>query len=110
MPPSRRSWVVLQLAGALVLDPAPATAQQRPCDAPDSLGPSRDLYCMELVPAPDIAGVSGRVELGHLLGPFTIAVGPGGEPRYRPVISVAGLPSHDSLGHYRTYVAWVAPP
>jgi suppressor of ftsI len=65
---------------------------------------------MELVPAPDIAGVSGRVELGHLPGPFTIAVGPGGEPRYRPVISVAGLPSPDSLGHYRTYVAWVAPP
>jgi suppressor of ftsI len=65
---------------------------------------------MELVPAPDLAGVSGRVELGYLPGPFTIAVGPGGEPRYRPVISVAGLPPPDSLGHYRAYVAWVAPP
>jgi suppressor of ftsI len=110
MPRFRCACVVLQLAIALGLDPAPAAAQQRPCDTPDSLGPSRDLYCIELVPAPDIVGVSGRVELGHLPGPFTIAVGPAGEPRYRPIFSVAGLPSPASLGHYGTYVAWVTPP
>ncbi|MFL5494525.1 MAG: multicopper oxidase family protein [Gemmatimonadales bacterium] len=110
MRPSRRAWLVLQLALALGPDPVPAMARQRPCDAPDSLGPSRDLYCIELVAAPDIAGPSGRVELGYLPGPFTIAVGPAGEPRYRPIISVAGLPSPRSLGPYRTYVAWVASP
>jgi suppressor of ftsI len=108
--PSRSSHAVLQLTIALALDVAQVIAQQRPCDAPDSLGPSRDLYCIELVPAPGIAGVSGRVELGPLPGPFTIAVGPAGEPRYRPIISVAGLPSPGTLGRYRTYLAWVAPP
>ena len=43
MPPSRRACLALQLALALGLDPVPAMARQRPCDAPDSLGPSRDL-------------------------------------------------------------------
>jgi suppressor of ftsI len=105
-----RACLLLPLALALGLDPVPAMARQRPCDAPDSLGASRDLYCIELVAAPDIAGASGRVELGHLPGPFTVAVGPAGEPRYRPVISVAGLPSPESLGPYRTYIAWVASP
>jgi suppressor of ftsI len=65
---------------------------------------------MELVPAPGIAGVSGRVELGHIPGPFTIAVTPDGRLRYRPTISIAGLPPPESLGQFRTYVAWVAPP
>src|SRR6185312_4922952 len=99
---------VLQLP--FILAAVPAAAQQRPCDAPDPLGPSRDLYCMELVPAPGIVGVSGRVELGHIPGPFTIAVTPDGRLRYRPIISLAGLPSPQSLGKFRTYVAWVAPP
>jgi suppressor of ftsI len=94
----------------LILAAAPAAAQQRPCDPPTPLGPSRDLYCMELVPAPGIAGISGRVELGHIPGPFTIAVTPDGRLRYRPIISIAGLPSPESLGKFRTYVAWVAPP
>ncbi|MBA3259463.1 MAG: multicopper oxidase family protein, partial [Gemmatimonadales bacterium] len=74
------------------------------------LGPSRDLYCIELVAAPGIAGASGVVELGHLPGPFTVAVGPDGRPRQRLIVSTAGLPSPQSLGPYRTYVAWVAPP
>jgi suppressor of ftsI len=99
---------VLQLP--FILAAVPAAAQQRPCDAPDPLGPSRDLYCMELVPAPGIVGVSGRVELGHIPGPFTIAVSPDGRLRYRPIISLAGLPSPQSLGKFRIYVAWVAPP
>jgi suppressor of ftsI len=94
----------------LILAAAPAAAQQRPCDPTTPLGPSRDLYCMELVPAPGIAGISGRVELGHIPGPFTIAVTPDGRLRYRPMISIAGLPSPESLGKFRTYVAWVAPP
>jgi FtsP/CotA-like multicopper oxidase with cupredoxin domain len=65
---------------------------------------------MELVAAPGIAGVSGRVELGHIPGPFTIAVTPDGRLRYRPTISITGLPSPASLGKFRIYVAWVAPP
>jgi FtsP/CotA-like multicopper oxidase with cupredoxin domain len=99
-------WLVVVLA----LGPASAAAQQLPCDHPSALGPSRDLYCIELVPAPGITGVSGRVELGHIPGPFTVAVGPDGRPRFRLILSVAGLPSPQSLGSYRTYVAWVTPP
>jgi suppressor of ftsI len=87
-----------------------AAAQQRPCDDPSPLGPSRDLYCIELVPAPGITGVSGRVELGYVPGPFTVAVGSDGRPRFRLILSAAGLPPPASLGNYRTYVAWVAPP
>lgn len=83
---------------------------QRPCDEPTPDGPSRDLYCIELVPAPDARGASGRVELGHVPGPFTIAVSPDGRPRYRLTLSAAGLPPPSTFGGYRTYVAWVATP
>lgn len=101
---------LLSLTFTLGLLPTPAPAQQRPCDAPSGSGPSRDLYCIELVPAPGVTGVSGRVELGHLPGAFTVAVEADGRPLYRLILSVAGLPSPSSLGGYATYVAWVAPP
>lgn len=93
----------------LLMAVAPAAAQ-RPCDAPAPLGPSRDLYCIELVPAPGIKEASGLVELGHVPGPFTVAVTPDGRLRHRLTVSAAGLPSPESLGKYRRYVAWVAPP
>jgi FtsP/CotA-like multicopper oxidase with cupredoxin domain len=90
---------------------ARATAAQQPApQAPASLEPSRDLYSIELIPAPGVEGVSGRVELGHVPGPFTVAVTPGGLPRHRLILSVSGLPPADSLGRYRTYVAWAATP
>lgn len=95
---------------ALALGPRPAAALQRPCDTPSPLGPSRDLYCMELVPAPGFAGASGRVELGWAGGPFSVAVTADGRPRVRLVLSAEGLPAPASLGGYRTYVAWVASP
>lgn len=83
---------------------------QRPCDPATADGPSRDLYCIELVPAPDWQWASGRVELGHIPGPFTIAVSPDGRPRYRLILSAAGLSHPATRGGYRTYVAWVATP
>jgi suppressor of ftsI len=101
---------VLPLTFLLALGPLSAATQQRPCGDPSPIGPSRDLYCIELVPAPGISGVSGRVELGHIPGPFTVAVGPDGRPRFQLILSVAGLPLPQSLGSYRTYVAWVGAP
>jgi suppressor of ftsI len=89
---------------------APAAAQQRPCDSSTTPGPSHDLYCIELIPAPGVTGVSARVELGHVSGPFTLAVTPEGRPRYQLILSASGLPSPESLGEYRTYVAWIATP
>ncbi len=89
---------------------ASTASAQRPCDPASRNGPSSDLYCIELVPAPGIAGVSGRVELGHIPGPFTVAVGADGRQRYQLTLAVAGLPAPAELGKYRTYVAWVTPP
>ncbi|MGH7499751.1 MAG: multicopper oxidase family protein, partial [Gemmatimonadales bacterium] len=97
---------------ALLLLAATPLAAQRPCDspAPDSLGPSRDLYCIELIAPPGIHGVTGRVELSQPPGPFTVAVTADGRLRYLPILSVAGLPAPSSLGPYRTFVAWAAAP
>ena len=80
-----------------------AGAQGRPCDPPSSLGPSHDLYCIELVPAPGVLGAAGRVELGSPSGPFTVAVTADGHQRFFPVVFLSGLPAG-------TYVAWAAPP
>jgi suppressor of ftsI len=108
MPLQRRP--LLPLIVWIAVSISPAIAQQRPCDQPAPLGPSRDLYCIELVSAPGIIGASGLVELGQVPGPFTVAVTPDGRPRHRLIVSTAGLPAPGSLGKYRTYVAWAAPP
>src|SRR5213594_2303949 len=96
----------------LAIAAAPVAAQQRPCDPPTPLGPSHDLYCIELVPAPGLVGISGRVELGVPPGPFTVAVTPDGRSRYVPIVSLHGLPPQASLvkATSAAYVAWVAPP
>ena len=106
MPFPLRSTLILSFLAA-----SPAMAQL-PCDTPpaDSLGPSRDLYCMELIAAPGITGVSGRVELGHVTGPFTVAVTSDGRLRYQPILHVTGLPTLASLGRYQAYIAWVTTP
>jgi suppressor of ftsI len=81
------------------------------CDGPARpLAPSRDLYCIELIAAPRIAGVSGRVELLMRPRPFTVDVTASGVLRFSPVITLEGLPSAASLGRYSTYVAWLATP
>ena len=79
-------------------------ASQRPCDPQTPLGPSHDLYCLELVPAPGVRGVSGRVELSIPPGPFTVAVTPDGRSRFVPIALLAGLPDTG------VYVAWVTTP
>jgi len=102
-----------RLAVALCLSAladASLAAAQRPCDSADSGGPSHDLYCIELVPAPGLASVAGRVELGWAPGPFTVAVNAGGKVRFALRLSVSGLPLPAALGPYRTYVAWATSP
>jgi FtsP/CotA-like multicopper oxidase with cupredoxin domain len=104
--------VKMRLLLAALLAAAPAAgAQSRPCDPhPAALAPSRDLYCIELIPAPTTPDVTGRVELGHAGGPFTIAVAVDGVLRYRPAFMLDRLPAPATLGAFSTYVAWVAPP
>jgi suppressor of ftsI len=87
----------------------PALAQD--CAGPQAaLAPSRDLYCIELIPAAGLSLASGYVELGRRSGggPFTIDVTAAGDIRYAPTIALAGLPAPASLGPYGAYVAWVA--
>jgi suppressor of ftsI len=76
----------------------------RPCDPPTPLGPSHDLYCIELVAAPGVNGVSGRVELANPPGPFTVSVTADGHSRVIPIVFLTGLPTTG------TYVAWAATP
>ncbi len=87
-----------------------AAHAQRPCDlSPAPNGPSRDLYCIELVPVPAAAGASGRVELAYLPNPFTVAALPDGRLQYQPVAYLSRLPPPGSLGPFTRYVAWIAP-
>ena len=107
--PDRRRAAVLALGLLLALAATPVAAQ-RPCEPQTPLGPSRDLYCIELVAAPEVEGAAGVVELGHAAGPFTVAVTPDGRPRHRLYLTLERIPPVATLGRYRTYVAWVAPP
>ena len=78
------------------------------CTSRSPLGPSPDLYCLELTPAPGIpAEVTGTIELGHPGGPFTMSVTREGSQIYQPRAIITGLPDPATLGPYRTYVAWV---
>ncbi len=103
------------LVGALVFA-GPPRGVGRPivplCGGADdgSLRPSPDLYCLELVPRPDIPSASGVLELGRASSPFDVAVTAEGSQRYDATIVLAGLPPPTTLGSYATYVAWVAPP
>ena len=105
---SRLLVVILGLLAPL----ASAGGQASLCDRVPAgvLAPSRDLYCMALIPSPDLDSASGQVELGRPVGPFTVAVTPEGRTRYAPVIVLQGLPAPSSLGRFTTYVAWLATP
>jgi FtsP/CotA-like multicopper oxidase with cupredoxin domain len=54
--------------------------------------------------------VAARVELSRRPGPFTVDVAPDGRPRALLVLTAQGLPPPASLGRYRRFVAWIAPP
>ena len=82
----------------------PCAAQDRPCDPSAPLGPSHDLYCIELIAAPGINGVSGRIELVLPSSPFTVGLTADGRTRYVPIASLAGLASGP------VHIAWATPP
>ncbi len=116
-PAWRRAEAVEALAvlrGLLVLaiTAGVCEGQERPCDPSTPLGPSHDLYCIELVAAPGVTGVAGRVELAKPAGPFTIAVTLDGRTRFLPIASISGLPrtTHDAPRTDVVYVAWAASP
>src|SRR5687768_246614 len=97
------SEVTISLSGATALRwalgsvllasaPSASSAQTSFCDGTESAAsPSRDLYCIELVPAVGIRAGTGRVELGRTPGPFTVDASADGHLRYTPAITLAGL-------------------
>ena len=96
--------LALLVAGAGICVGQDFRAGPRPCDPQAPLGPSHDLYCIDLIAAPGARGASGRVELSFPETPFTVAVTPAGHARYTLIGTVAGLPPGS------TYVAWVMTP
>jgi len=77
----------------LVLFSAGALSAQATCTEKDTAElPSPDLYCIDLIAAPDFPQVSGIANLGHVQSPFGVAVTVDGKHRYELKVSVAGLP------------------
>ena len=72
--------------------------------------PAADLYCIDLVPAPDFPDASGAVELRRVPSPFGAAVTPDGRHAWDLRLTLAGLPDPRTLGDYSTYVAWATTP
>jgi len=81
-----------------------------PEPAPGRLIPSRDLYCMRLVPAAGLEGVEAAVSLLPPPTPFGAAVTPEGRHRYDAALTARGLPDPGTLGPYSVYVAWLTTP
>ncbi|MGH7560751.1 MAG: multicopper oxidase family protein [Gemmatimonadales bacterium] len=87
----------------------PANSGDTPCVSPAAVaGASRDLYCIELDPIPDLAGVSGTFELNRLPSPFGANVTRDGAIRYAPVFRGTGLPAPAAFARgARVWVAWI---
>ena len=82
------------------------------CPALDVRGAAADpdLYCIELIHAPDFPGASGTVELTPTPSPFGVAVTIDGHHRFDLAVHLAGLPDPAALGNYSGYVAWATTP
>jgi FtsP/CotA-like multicopper oxidase with cupredoxin domain len=71
--------------------------------------PSLDLYCIDLVPAPDFLEAAGAVELRRVATPFGTAVTADGRHVWDLHLTVNGLPHPRTLGA-TTYIAWATTP
>ncbi len=82
------------------------------CPGLDPRGPAADpdLYCIELIHAPDFPGASGYAELTPPASPFGAAVTVDGHHRFDLAVHLAGLPDPATLGGYTGYVAWATTP
>ena len=118
-PVARRRLLAILAAIAAVTVSAARTEAQRSAqgacssrDAPagaTSRGASRDLYCIELLPARehDAAGVA---EMRPVATPFGLAMYPDGSPRWDIAFRIDSAPEPRSLGPYGVLVAWAATP
>ena len=121
--PSRRetqrwagAWALLVIGGSIVLSdiaraqrPAAAGATDVCARDRSRLVPAADLYCIDLVPAPDFAA-TGAVELRRVPSPFGAAITRDGRHTWDLRLTFAGLPDPRTLGDYAAYVAWATTP
>ncbi|MEE2638686.1 MAG: hypothetical protein VYE68_15800 [Acidobacteriota bacterium] len=77
---------------------------------PKGTQPDPDLYCIELVHAPDFPQASGHATLTTPASPFGTSVTVEGHHRLTVTVNLAGLPDPGTLGAFSTYVAWVTTP
>lgn len=112
----RLSWL---LAASLGIPGAGLLAQTRQTAAPRTdvcaraitrMAPAADLYCIDLVPAPDFPRASGAVELRRVATPFGVALTADGRHLWDLRVTFAGLAEPRALGGYGAYVAWVTTP
>ena len=99
--------VVLALVGA-----SDADVRRLTCEPETRQGtqPDQDLYCLTLIPTPDLLDASGTATMGRVNTPFGVAVSSNGRHAYDLTIEVDGLPEPSTLGPYTTYVAWATTP
>jgi FtsP/CotA-like multicopper oxidase with cupredoxin domain len=81
-----------------------------PQPGPGRLTPSRDLYCLQLVPAAGPIGIEGTLSLLPFRSTFGTAVAPDGRHRFDGVLTLRGLPEPEEFGPYSTYIAWITTP
>jgi FtsP/CotA-like multicopper oxidase with cupredoxin domain len=98
-------------AFALCISP-PLVAQGDPCVPGGPHQPSSDLYCLYLVASPSAPpGITGHAVLDIAPGPFTMAVTRDGIHRYRPRLTLSGLPAPRDIAPEATaFVAWATTP
>ena len=106
--------VVLGGAAALGLGGSPDSPGDLcaglPQPGPGRLTPSRDLYCLQLVPAAGPIGIEGTLSLLPFRSTFGTAVAPDGRHRFDGVLTLRGLPEPEEFGPYSTYIAWITTP
>ncbi len=90
---------------------ASGAAAQTPCETPAGApGPSRDLYCIEMVPTAAADSARGTAQLDWIPGPFTVAVTADGTHRWNLTLAAAGLPESLVSRRGAGFVAWAAAP
>ena len=96
---------------AMLCGAARLLGAQTPCTAPPGAGaPSRDLYCIELLPGPAADSAQGTAQLDWIPGPFTVGVTADGTHHWALTFALAGLPDSVLRSPRAGFVAWAAPP
>ena len=111
--PAPRALPAAAFAASLLLT-SPALAQTMPAGCFEQLTPgarpSADLYCIDLVAAPDFPDARGAAELGRAQSPFGVAVDRDGTHLFDLRVSAEGLPDPTTVAGATAYVAWVTTP